>query len=159
MDYNDLYNSIETKVVTALKSDAWLGDGVHIRLIHEKLRDDLSSYRGNEVPALAVEVREIIDEGNRNNSIFTEEINVLIEVTCSGSKRAELDKTVKEIISRIRHWMRGQCRSYGPGSPFLGDAELIPVGNGEAAFMGGEGENAYVQIGTTIIEMRIINKS
>ena len=159
IDHNDIYNELEELAVTNLKADAWLGDTDNVKTIQKKLSPNLVYYV-NEVPVIAIEVMDVPDETNRNNSIFQEQINIICEVVCSGADRAELDRVVKEIIARIRRHVKAQIRAYSPANPFWGEPEIIPLGNGSADFITGENENSeYVQVGTTIIEIDIIDKS
>jgi len=121
---DDALNTWETEVINLFKGTGAydsndLTDNVSAANMHVKLREDIRTYYGAQVPAIGVmsfNVTEVSD--NRD------EIQMLAQVVHTGADLPTLDNTVKIIIWKMWKLLKAQ-RATGNNECLNGNAEDI----------------------------------
>lgn len=105
---DDILNAAESNVVAFLQADSDITDIAN--LIHEKLREDIRSYRKQDTPAVAVHATGFsVDEDDRHIT----RVLLFLEVVDAGGELNVIDGRVKQLIALILKKLRAE-------SPYTG---------------------------------------
>lgn len=106
---NDVFNTIESELITLLSGDATITAEVPADHFHEKLKADLKNYYDHMLPAIAAHSIGY----TRGDDGVTHIIHSVIEVVHKGGDLATVDGKVKKIMSLIMDKLNDENRAYG----------------------------------------------
>jgi len=115
LDVNNLVESVETAIVSAIEADDWLGDADNVTTVQRGLQEQLfpdqgarKALRPSQLPA----IRVIIEDPKTTTQFTTREIENYLDVTCITINRHKDLETGRrnscEITGRLERLLEKQ---------------------------------------------------